>query len=79
MSDDLLESLKMLAYQGKGDVRRINKIILKLDEGKELDEWDKDYVDNLDSLISEISSPKTGDSKISYHSPDDKIEIEKIR
>jgi len=29
MSDDLLESLKMLAYQGKGDVRKINKIILK--------------------------------------------------
>jgi len=52
MSDDLLESLKMLVNQGKGDVRKINKIILKLDQGEELDEWDKDYVDNLDSLIS---------------------------
>lgn len=78
MSDDLLESLKKLSYQGKGDVRRINKIILKLDEGEELEERDKDYVDSLDSLISETSSLNMDDSKFSNHSFDDKVEIEKI-
>ena len=80
MGDDLLESLKMLVNEGKGDVRRISKIILKLDEGKELVEWDKQYVDTLDSLISETSSPKTVSGNKTSHplSEDDEYEIYKI-
>jgi len=81
MSDDLLESLKILSYQGKGDVRKINKIILKLDEGKELDEWDKDYVDNLDSLISKTEDELSNNPFANYTDITDfnkLTEIEKI-
>ena len=67
MSDDLLASIKMLVNEGKGDPRRIRKIILKLDDGKNLDEGDKEY-------IYMLTSEHVGDL-----SDADKNEIEKIK